>query len=160
MSLFDYLLEDLLRLILENINIDKKEKYEIEELLNNAFGVFIGDIVRSTIHKIGSCLNSEHLLVAIDEVFNPSNKVISQQLVRQELKCNFLNNLSFAELYDLQKQLINQKNDFALVILRSIVSNYLCYNSCGTNMRKKLCDQFKLSSNRVFIESQKNTYNK
>ncbi len=157
LSLFGCLLEDLLRLILDNIDIDKKEKHEIETTLNDYLAVLIGDIVRSTISRIGQCLNADHLLCAVDEVFNPEKNIISQQLVRQELKCNCLNKLSFTELCKLQKYLKEQKNDFASIILTSIVSNYLCYNNCGTHMRNKLCSQFNLSSNRMFIEVQKNS---
>lgn len=149
-------LEDFIQMIMDGIDANREEKNEFANIIKSTFAFMIGDIAQATIKKIAVSMDCEHLLCAINKVFNdPKN--ISQQLVLQELNLNCLGKVNVNRVCKLKDDLEKDDNSFALTLLRSTVSKFLCYNHCGQKVRNQLCEKFNLSQKDVFIALQKNT---
>jgi len=148
---------DLIKYIIEKVK-DKstlKTSYDVILITKNIFSGIIAKMTRGMINNIAICLSNEALLYVIQETFNNSDS-ISQKLIMQELKFNVLKKPNVNEVIEFANELEKGKNtDFAAIILRSIVANYLSYNRCGHKIREQLCAKFELSSQNLFIESNK-----
>lgn len=150
--------EDLISFLIEKAKDDKKN-YSHEQIAGATKGflsMLIAGMVRGMINKVAMSMSSEYLLPAVTESFEEHN-TISEKLILQEIRYNCLRSPDVTESFKLYDELEKTNNQFALSILKSIVSHYLKYNRCDFRSRAKICSKFGFKDEKIFLEASINT---
>lgn len=146
--------EDLISFLIEKAKENKKN-YSHEQIVvvtKGFLSMLLAGMVRGMINKVAISMSSEFLLPAVVESFKNHN-TISERLILQEIKFNCLLSPDVNEVFRLYDEIEKTNNQFALCILKSIVSHYLRYNKCDFRSRAKICSKFGFIDEKILLEA-------
>ncbi|HYE08638.1 MAG TPA: hypothetical protein VEF53_00510, partial [Patescibacteria group bacterium] len=158
LSTIKLLERDFVEYVVEYVK-DKKHIRDTQEIIQASQTIFswiVAGMTCGMIRKISTSLGNDALLIAVQETFALSSS-ISQKLILADLQFNLLKKPNIREVLQLADEFDKGKStQFAGSVLRSIVSDYLKHNRCGSSIRAQLCNRFKLSDKMALIEGAKN----
>lgn len=149
--------EDFIQYIVSQVK-EKKNIKDEKDLISKTkimFSLMMANLTVAMINKVSLALNNPSLSKAIETGFE-NQDLISQKLILSNLKCNLWKQLNIEELFKLADEFEDNSDlSFASIALKNIVSTYLKFNVCGTEVRSRLCERFKLSQKAAIIASSK-----
>jgi len=142
--------EGLIESYVEYVRKNKKEILEADIASKVSFMVMssIAMFTQGILFSIARLLGND-LLYEVDKEVLTKNDSISGKLILTEIELNIINRVTFQDYIEYYKQLNESKNAFAASILRYSIAEFLSNNSCGHDLRDKLCAAFKLDKKAV-----------
>lgn len=142
--------EGLIESYVEYVRKNKKEVLEADIANKVSFMVMssIALFTQGILFSIARLLGNDLLYEVDKEVLTKSGS-ISGKLILTEIEMNHINRVMFQDYIEYYKELKESKNTFAASILRYSVADFLSNNSCGHDLRDKLCAAFQLDKKAV-----------